>query len=133
MTYKLPSLAMLLLWAFALQTQLVSAQFGFFQQGFPFGGHHGHHHAQQQEQNGQGGRAHRGYGAYDEVHCRVGYVCPSSLACVPTPADCPCPHPEDIKCVIPDERDRDEGEGPPFICTRGDTGCDEVVRFAKAI
>lgn len=27
------------------------------------------------------------------VHCRAGYVCPASLACVPTPADCPCPYP----------------------------------------
>ncbi|OCF38652.1 hypothetical protein I317_07573 [Kwoniella heveanensis CBS 569] len=56
------------------------------------------------------------------IHCRAGYVCPGSLACVPTPADCPCPYPE-----------RDEGEGPPFICTRGDLGCDEVVKFSKPI
>ncbi|WVF70020.1 hypothetical protein IAT40_004806 [Kwoniella sp. CBS 6097] len=117
-----------------LLAPLVSAQFGgFFQHGFPFGGHgphagHGQHH-----EEGRPGRAHRGWGAMDEVHCRAGYVCPGSLACVPTPADCPCPYPEDKKCVIPDDRERDEGEGPPFVCTRGDLGCDEVVQFSKPI
>jgi hypothetical protein len=82
------------------------------------------------------------------VHCRAGYVCPASLACVPTPADCPCPYPyvsylppaesmyadecsEDIKCVIPDTRARDEGEGPPFVCVR--RSCEEVVRLSKPI
>jgi hypothetical protein len=38
---------------------------------------------------------------------------------------------EDIKCVIPDHRERDEGEGPPFVCVRG--SCEEVDRFAKPI
>jgi hypothetical protein len=41
-------------------------------------------------------------------------------------------HSEDIKCVIPDTRPRDEGEGPPFVCIRGGS-CDSVNRFAKAI
>lgn len=138
------------------------AQFGgFFQNGFPFGGHQ---HQHQQQQHDQGGRAHKGWHEMDsgtsyprnhyldivliEVHCRAGYVCPASLACVPTPADCPCPYPyvsfllpaesmyadecsEDIKCVIPDTRTRDEGEGPPFVCVRG--SCEEVVRLSKPI
>jgi hypothetical protein len=144
------------------------AQFGgFFQQGFPFGGHH-----HQQQQQDQGGRAHKGWQEMDtgmsphdmycmeekqadvKVTCRAGYVCPGSLACVPTPADCPCPYPyvhfllfcflflqlqhgevlirsEDIKCVIPDKRPRDEGEGPPFICVR--SSCEEVLDFSKPI
>lgn len=38
---------------------------------------------------------------------------------------------EDTKCVIPDDRPRDEGEGPPFVCVRG--GCEEVGLFAKTI
>lgn len=38
---------------------------------------------------------------------------------------------EDTKCVIPDDRPRDEGEGPPFICVRG--GCEQVSSFAKPI
>ncbi|WRT64976.1 uncharacterized protein IL334_001917 [Kwoniella shivajii] len=114
------------------------AQFGgFFQGGFPFGGHGPPHHQDQQQQGIR--REHRGWNEMDNVHCRAGYVCPSSLACVPTPADCPCPYPEDIKCVIPDKRERDEGEGPPFVCIRsvgagGISGnCDQVVEFAKPI
>ncbi|WVQ84094.1 long chronological lifespan protein 2 [Cryptococcus sp. DSM 104549] len=106
------------------------AQFGqFFQQGFPFGGHH---HQQQQEPPAPG-RQHKGWDEAQNVHCRAGYVCPASLACVPTPADCPCPYPEDVKCVIPDHRPRDEGEGPPFVCVRGDVGCAQVVEFSKSI
>nr|XP_031857380.1 uncharacterized protein CI109_007202 [Kwoniella shandongensis]KAA5524452.1 hypothetical protein CI109_007202 [Kwoniella shandongensis] len=119
----------------------VLAQFGqFFQQGFPFGGGHGHGHGGPQfhEQQhggggGGGGRQYKGWNDMAEVHCRAGYVCPASLACVPTPADCPCPYPEDVKCVIPDHRDRDEGEGPPFVCVRGEVGCKDVVDFAKPI
>lgn len=38
---------------------------------------------------------------------------------------------EDTKCVIPDSRPRDEGEGPPFVCVRG--GCEQVDSFAKPI
>lgn len=41
---------------------------------------------------------------------------------------------EDIKCVIPDKRERDEGEGPPFVCVRpGGGGCEQAVAFAKGI
>ena len=40
---------------------------------------------------------------------------------------------EDIKCVLPDDRPRDEGEGSPFICVRGSQGCEDAVRFAKPI
>ncbi|WWD07896.1 hypothetical protein V865_006003 [Kwoniella europaea PYCC6329] len=112
------------------------AQFGgFFQHGFPFGGHGPPVHEQQQDFTRR--REHRGWTEMDNVHCRAGYVCPSSLACVPTPADCPCPYPEDIKCVIPDNRERDEGEGPPFVCVRSTGGdqasCDTVVEYSKPI
>ena len=40
---------------------------------------------------------------------------------------------EDAKCVIPDNRPRDEGEGPPFVCVRGKESCDEVNRYSKRI
>lgn len=111
---------------------LAFAQFGhFFQQGFPFGG--GFQQQQQQQEQQAPGRQHKGWTESERVHCRAGYVCPASLACVPTPADCPCPYPEDIKCVVPDNRPRDEGEGPPFFCVRGDTGCAQVLEFSKPI
>ncbi|KAK1926507.1 long chronological lifespan protein 2 [Papiliotrema laurentii] len=132
-TSKAPFVAL----AYLLLLPLVLGQFGQFFQGgggFPFGrnpfgggGHHEHH-----QQHEQPGRSHKGWQEMQGVHCGAGYVCPASLACVPTPADCPCPYPEDIKCVIPDHRDRDEGEGPPFVCIRGGS-CDEVERFAKPI
>jgi hypothetical protein len=38
---------------------------------------------------------------------------------------------EDIKCVVPDKRPRDEGEGPPFVCSRD--SCEEIIRFSKSI
>jgi hypothetical protein len=40
---------------------------------------------------------------------------------------------EDIKCVIPDDRQRDEGEGPPFVCVRRNGDCEEVIQFSKGI
>ncbi|KAL7418596.1 Long chronological lifespan protein 2 [Cryptotrichosporon argae] len=115
--------------ALILAPLAVLAQFGgFFQQGFPFG----QQPQQQQPQPPPGGaRQHKGWAEMEAVHCRAGYVCPASLACVPTPADCPCPYPEDTKCVLPDDRARDEGEGPPFVCVRG--GCDDAVRFSRPI
>ncbi|EIW65487.1 hypothetical protein TREMEDRAFT_70561 [Tremella mesenterica DSM 1558] len=120
------------MWKFPLLLLLLPiclAQFGFFQ-GNPF-----HPFQQQQQQpppSGQGqGRGHKGWDEMDNVHCKAGYVCPSSLTCVSTPANCPCPYPEDIKCVIPDHRPRDEGEGPPFVCVRGP--CDEVFKFSGKI
>ncbi|ORY27768.1 hypothetical protein BCR39DRAFT_537068 [Naematelia encephala] len=122
---------LVLLGSVAFLPSLVLAQFGsFFQGGFPFGQHP--FHQQEQQEPGNDGRQHKGWSEMESVHCRAGYVCPASLACVPTPADCPCPYPEDVKCVLPDDRPRDEGEGPPFICVRGQT-CEEVIRFSKAI
>ncbi|WVN87065.1 long chronological lifespan protein 2 [Cryptococcus depauperatus CBS 7841] len=112
---------------------LVFAQFGhFFQQGgFPFGG--GQQQQQRQQSQDQPERRYKGWTEAERVHCRAGYVCPASLACVPTPADCPCPYPEDVKCPLPDNRPRDEGEGPPFVCVRGNDGCAQIVQFAKPI
>lgn len=67
---------------------------------FPFG-----HQQQQQQPQQRPRREHPGWdmlhdgkpspvvAELTEVHCRAGYVCPGSLVCVPTPADCPCPYP----------------------------------------
>ncbi|WVQ76821.1 long chronological lifespan protein 2 [Cryptococcus sp. DSM 104548] len=108
---------------------LTLAQFGNF-----FQGHFGGHQHQQEQPGGQSpGRQHKGWTENDRLSCTAGYVCPASLACVATPADCPCPYPEDIKCVIPDHRERDEGEGPPFVCVRDNEGCAQVVKFSKPI
>ena len=157
------------LWACVLCIAPVLAQFGnFFQHGFPFGGQQQQHH---QDPHPGSHRQYKGWAEFETgkllvlrsspvvvvtseliraVHCRAGYVCPASLACVPTPADCPCPYPlvsrphstaaevtdrrsEDIKCVLPDERLRDEGEGPPFVCVREGRGCEEAMTFSKPI
>ena len=40
---------------------------------------------------------------------------------------------EDVKCTIHDDRPRDEGEGPPFICVRGSDGCEQALKFAKLL
>jgi hypothetical protein len=40
---------------------------------------------------------------------------------------------EDVKCVIPDDRPRDEGEGPPFICVRSRDECVAAMRFAAPL
>ncbi|WOO82793.1 Long chronological lifespan protein 2 [Vanrija pseudolonga] len=124
----------LILLALALLLPLqVAAQFGnFFQQAF-HGGFGGQQRQEQQQQQQGPRREHKGWNELHAVSCRAGYVCPGSLTCVPTPADCPCPYPEDTKCVLPDDRKRDEGEGPPFICVRGDGSCDEAVRFSRGI
>ncbi|KAI9635361.1 uncharacterized protein MKK02DRAFT_44048 [Dioszegia hungarica] len=107
------------------------AQFGnFFQGGFPFGGGGG---GEQQPQQQRPRREHKGWSEMESVHCRAGYVCPGSMTCVPTPADCPCPYPEDIKCVLPDDRARDEGEGPPFVCVRGRQACEAAIAFSAPI
>jgi hypothetical protein len=40
---------------------------------------------------------------------------------------------EDIKCVLPDDRARDEGEGPPFVCVRGRQACEAAIAFSAPI
>ncbi|ORX34506.1 hypothetical protein BD324DRAFT_154723 [Kockovaella imperatae] len=104
----------------------VTAQFGgFFQNNFQF------HNPFHQHEDRTPHRQHKGWTEMEQTSCGAGYLCPGSLACVSTPADCPCPYPEDIKCILPDPRERDEGEGPPFVCVRG--SCDEVNAFSKKI
>lgn len=57
------------------------------------------------------------------------YLCPGTLTCVANPVQCPCPYPEDIKCVIPDYhpdgRVDTEGSGT-VLCVRGSERCDVV-------
>ncbi|KAF8969486.1 hypothetical protein BDZ97DRAFT_1915436 [Flammula alnicola] len=100
--------------------QLVSAQFNFFENMF----------GQQQQQQQQQQRASASqWAAYsDSVSCSQ-YLCPETLDCVARPGDCPCPNPEDIKCIIPDM----EGavEDATVVCTRGQKECGEVERLMR--
>lgn len=57
------------------------------------------------------------------------YLCPETLDCVARPIDCPCPSPEDIKCLIPDtEGDVDDAT---VVCTRGQKDCIEVEMLMR--
>ncbi|ESK94459.1 long chronological lifespan protein 2 [Moniliophthora roreri MCA 2997] len=62
----------------------------------------------------------------DSIPCSQ-YLC-KTLECVKSPAQCPCPDVEDVRCVIPDSDDRDSGT---VICVRGKNECDQVERLAK--
>lgn len=55
------------------------------------------------------------------------YLCPKTLDCVQSPALCPCPFPEDIRCVVPDMQDKDAAT---ILCVRGDSECKEIERLA---
>ncbi|EJU06341.1 hypothetical protein DACRYDRAFT_103287 [Dacryopinax primogenitus] len=57
------------------------------------------------------------------------YLCPTTLLCTPTPADCPCPSPQDIKCLVPDHQ---TGENT-VVCVRGGEGCENVLSLGRAI
>ncbi|KAG8727488.1 Long chronological lifespan protein 2 [Ceratobasidium sp. 428] len=65
----------------------------------------------------------------DAISCSQ-YLCPNTLACVSRPALCPCPAPEDIKCVIPDaEGGSNDGT---VICVRGaEQGCKQLDKLLK--
>jgi hypothetical protein len=57
------------------------------------------------------------------------YLCPMTLDCADHPSQCPCPYPEDIKCVIPDmDGDVDDAT---VMCVRGQQECAEVERLMK--
>lgn len=56
------------------------------------------------------------------------YLCPATLDCVPTPADCPCPDVQDVKCTIPNAGGDDEAM---VICVRGSNECTEVERLMR--
>ncbi|KAF8309142.1 hypothetical protein DL93DRAFT_1785219 [Clavulina sp. PMI_390] len=65
----------------------------------------------------------------DAVDCSE-YLCPSTLVCVSKPTDCPCPHPQDVKCVIQDEQSKKTSAGT-VMCISGASGCDVLDRFSK--
>lgn len=56
------------------------------------------------------------------------YLCPKTLDCVETPSACPCPNPEDIKCLVPDGQDK--GSATVF-CVRGEVECSEIEHLAS--
>ncbi|CAE6528319.1 unnamed protein product [Rhizoctonia solani] len=121
--------AMLYIYLLIAFIPAVFAQFGggFFD-GF-FGGHGGHGgHQQQQRQQQRPGSGSMWTQQADAVSCSQ-YLCPDTLVCVSNPALCPCPAPEDIKCVIPDsEGGSNEGT---VVCVRGQTGCKQLENLLK--
>ncbi|GAA5855876.1 hypothetical protein JCM9279_001153 [Rhodotorula babjevae] len=92
-SHKAPLLVLLL--ALALAPALVHA---FFEQFFQ---HQAEHQAQAPPTWDQ---------QVDALSCST-YVCPDSLVCAATPADCPCPSALDTKCTL------GGGEGA-FLCAR---------------
>ncbi|KAG2757464.1 hypothetical protein P692DRAFT_20789799 [Suillus brevipes Sb2] len=102
---------------------LASAQFNFFDQMF------GHpQQQQQQQQQGPGPSDNSQWIAHSEALPCSQYLCPSTLACVRRPADCPCPNAEDIKCTIPDAVDT---EAATVVCVRGVEECAPVERLTS--
>ncbi|KAF9478155.1 hypothetical protein BDN70DRAFT_783844, partial [Pholiota conissans] len=101
--------------------QLVAAQFNFFENMF---GQQQQHQQYQQQRTGASQWA-----AYsDSVACSQ-YLCPETLDCVQKPVDCPCPNPEDIKCIVPDMEG--DVEDATVICTRGQKECSEVDKLMR--
>ncbi|KAG8968557.1 Long chronological lifespan protein 2 [Tulasnella sp. 419] len=100
---------------------MVSAQFGdFFQHMF---GQQEARHRQYQQAGGNAWAA-----TADQIQCSH-YLCPGTLDCVKTPTACPCPSPEDVKCIIPDGEPKSK-EGT-VVCVRGLDGCASIERKAK--
>lgn len=58
------------------------------------------------------------------------YLCPDTLVCVSNPADCPCPDSEDIKCLIPDGKGKQQAA---VVCTRGAIDCKHVERLTSKL
>ncbi|CCA75716.1 hypothetical protein PIIN_09706 [Serendipita indica DSM 11827] len=125
-----------------LLPSLAFAQFGFFDQMFQ-GGHPRHQQQQQQRPGGSqwaaqadlGKSLHSKQQTTDSLNeflvpCNK-YLCPSTLICVEAPVDCPCPYPEDIKCVVPDlGRDgKTTGGGGTVVCVSGKEGCNAVNKM----
>lgn len=126
------------LWLFLLLSYLplTLAQFQFFEQMFGQGGH------QQRHAQGQPGQwtAQADASTFTLRSCScIGvtsdiatvqcsdYLCPKTLTCVPNPAQCPCPDPQDVKCLIPDSED---SEGATVVCVRGGSDCSVLERLA---
>lgn len=120
---------------------VVSAQFGnFFQQAFGGHGHQEQYHQQQQSGSAmwaataaQSRSNHASVHGicFDilsfQVHCSS-YLCPTTLDCVKRPSECPCPNPEEIKCLIPDSDSRGDGT---VVCVSGERGCKSLERKMK--
>jgi len=97
--------------------QLANAQFNFFEQMFGGGGQQ-----QQQQQRGSGTDHWRNQA--DAISCSS-YLCPNTLVCVANPTECPCPHVEDIKCLVPDAVEKGAAT---VVCVRGES-CGDVARL----
>ncbi|KAG2152439.1 hypothetical protein BD769DRAFT_1342010 [Suillus cothurnatus] len=123
MTTRLLRLILLL----AASLPLASAQFNFFDQ--MFGHSQQQQQQQQQQQRGSAPSGNSQWVAHSEALPCSQYLCPSTLACVKRPADCPCPNAEDIKCTIPDAVD---AEAATVVCVRGMEECTPVDRLMRS-
>jgi len=63
----------------------------------------------------------------EQIQCDR-YLCPATLDCVERPMHCPCPSPEDIKCIIPDHAA--PSDGGTVVCVRGE-GCKGLEKKYK--
>ncbi|GHJ87383.1 hypothetical protein NliqN6_3785 [Naganishia liquefaciens] len=131
------SLLLMALVALSLNALLANAQFGNMFQNM-FGQEQTH---QQQHFQNHHGASVRGWQIQDEAQCFNGYVCPGTANCVKAPVECPCPLPEDFKCLLPtDPKLGSHGGKEPFVCVRGTTNgktarqeCDRIQKVAQPI
>jgi len=100
-------------------TGIVSAQFQFFDG--MFGG-------SQQQQQPQRSGAEQYVAQYDAVSCSK-YLCPSTLDCVDRPVHCPCPHAEDVKCIVPDKSGIDVAADGTVLCVQGQDSCAHIEKL----
>jgi len=96
----------------------VYAQFNFFDM-------FGQQQQQQQQQRPSGASQWASHA--ESVSCSQ-YLCPDTHVCVDRAAACPCPHEQDVKCLIPDALD---GDGATVVCVRGENECAEVNRLVR--
>lgn len=140
--FRHSSSLVLLLVLLSFNAICVKAQFGNIFQDV-FGGQQQQHQQQQQQQhfhNHHGANV-RGWQIQDEAQCYNGYVCPDTAVCAISPVECPCPVPEDFKCLLPTDASLGSHAGKePFVCVRGTTDgrtarqeCERIQKLAAPI
>jgi len=108
----------------ALLLPFTAAQFNIFDQFF--GGQQRQQH-QQQQHSGQGQQS-LWQAQAEAVPCAA-YLCPETLVCVASPAECPCPNVQDVKCLLSDAQTGQH----TVVCARGPDGCKTVERLGRQI
>ncbi|MBW0572652.1 hypothetical protein O181_112367 [Austropuccinia psidii MF-1] len=90
--------------------------------------HHEDHHQDNENQNNFQKGSFNQFKKLNEITNCNQYLCPTTLACVSTPFDCPCSNEEDIKCPISDNNSKDSPNH--FVCTRA-PGCSRIEKSLK--